>query len=261
MESRSLERFADRVVLVIGAGSGMGRSAALRIASEGGHVWVADIDEDSAKKVAAEIDEAGGRAVGVRLDAADIPALTDLYARIDREHGVLHAVHYQVGIPGPAGLAVSEDEWQRTMDVNMKSAYYATTLCCDLLERAGGKGSITMTSTAAAIIGSPRSPLYSMTKGAILPFARSLALIGAKRGIRVNVVAPGMVETPMLSSFFPGAGDKDTAELMASFRSSVPLGRGAQPEEIGNVIAFLNSDDASYLTGVTIPVDGGATIA
>ena len=243
-------RYEGRIVLVIGAGSGMGRSAALRMGAEGGHVWVADIDEESAKAVAAEIAAAGGS------DATDTAALRELFSRIEREHGVLHAVHYQVGIPAAPGLDVDDDAWQLAMDVNMKSAFYSATLGFDLLEKAGGKGSVTLT----AIIGSPRSPLYSMTKGALLPLARSLAVIGGRRGIRVNVVAPGMVETPMLTSFFPGAEGKATSELMAGFRDTVPLGRGAQPEEIGSVIAFLNSDDASYVTGATIPVDGGATI-
>lgn len=253
-------RYEGRVVLVIGAGSGMGRSAALRMGAEGAFVWVADIDEESAVVVAAEISAAGGSSLGVGLDATDTAALRELFSRIDREHGVLHAVHYQVGIPAAAGLDVDDSAWQLAMDVNMKSAFYSATLGFDLLEKAAGKGSVTLTSTAAAIIGSPRSPLYSMTKGALLPLARSLAVIGGRRGIRVNVVAPGMVETPMLASFFPGAEGKATSELMAGFRDTVPLGRGAQPEEIGSVIAFLNSDDASYVTGATIPVDGGATI-
>jgi NAD(P)-dependent dehydrogenase (short-subunit alcohol dehydrogenase family) len=255
-----MNRYEGRVVLLIGAGSGMGRAAALRIGSEGAHVWVADLDGASAEKVAAEIEEAGGTATGVQVDATDVDALRALYARIDAEHGVLHAVHYQVGIPGAAGLDIDEAAWQQSMDVNMKSAFYSATIGFDLLEKAGGKGSITMTSTAAAIVGSGRAPLYSMTKGALPPLARSLAVVGGKRGIRVNVVAPGMVETPMLTSFFPGSEGKEPAELMAGFKDVLPLGRGAQPEEIGNVIAFLNSDDASYITGVTLPVDGGFTI-
>lgn len=99
-----------------------------------------------------------------------------------------------------------------------------------------------------------------MTKGALPPLARSLAIVGGKRGIRVNVVAPGMGETPMLASFFPGAEDRDPAELMAGFRDVLPLGRGAARGDRQRH-RLLNSDDASYVTGATIPVDGGYTIA
>jgi NAD(P)-dependent dehydrogenase (short-subunit alcohol dehydrogenase family) len=255
-----MNRFEGRVVLLIGAASGMGKAAALRIGREGAHVWVADRNQQGAEDVAAEIQSAGGKAVGVGLDAADVDALRDLYSRIEAEHGVLHAVHYQVGIPTTAGLEVSPEDWQLAMDVNMKSAFYSVTLAFDLLEKAGGKGSVTMTSTTAAIIGSPRSPLYSMTKGAIPSLARSLAVVGGKRGIRVNVVAPGMIETPMSVSFFPPTAGKSTEELMEAFKSAVPLGRMGAAEEVGDVIAFLNSDEAGYITGVTLPIDGGFTI-
>lgn len=255
-----MRRFENRVVAVIGAGSGMGRSAAMRMAAEGGHVYVVDLSGPSADRVAAEINEGGGSAVAVAMDASDVDALRELYARIDREHGVLHAVHFQVGVPGPDGLDVSEESWASTVDVNLKAAYYATTLCFDLLEKAGGKGSISITSTAAAIIGSPRSPIYSMTKGALLPYTRALALVGAKRGIRVNVICPGMIDTPMLPSFFGAGQDASSAELIDRFKNTIPLGRACHPDEVGAVIAFLNSDDASYVTGTTLPIDGGVTV-
>ncbi|PXY35968.1 SDR family NAD(P)-dependent oxidoreductase [Prauserella flavalba] len=252
-------RFEDRIVAVVGGGSGMGRSISLRLASEGAHVYVADLAADAAEGVAKEIVAAGGSASPQQVDATDNASLTALYDRIRTEHGVLHALHAQVGMPGPAGLEVSDEEWAKNIDVNVKSAYYTCTLGFDLLKAAGGKGSITLTSSTSALVGSPFSPIYSLTKGSLVPFTRSLALVGAPDGVRANVVCPGTVHTPMLAQFFGREPGADVSELTKNFVSGIPLGRGAQPEEIASVIAFLASDDASYVTGVTIPVDGGLT--
>ena len=140
----------------------------------------------------------------------------------------------------------------------MKSPFYASTLAFDLLKRANKKGSITLTASTSALVGSPFSPIYSLTKGALTAYARSLALLGAPDGIRVNVICPGSVDTPMLPTFFGREPGADIEDLKAGFISEfVPLGRAAQPEEIAGVIAFLASDDASFVTGTTIPVDGG----
>lgn len=250
-------RLEGRIAAVIGGGSGMGRAIARRIASEGAYVHVADLNADSARRVSEEILQAGQHAQPEPLDASSVADLRGLFGRIDRQHGVLHVLHHQVGMPGPAGLDVSEADWQRNIDVNVKSAFYATTLGFDLLRRAGRKGSVTMTASTSALVGSPFSPVYSLTKGALVSYARALALAGAPDGVRVNVICPGSVDTPMLPQFFgrePGAGIGD---LMSAFISNIPLGRPAQPEEIASVIAFLASDDAAYVTGVTIPVDGG----
>ena len=254
-----MRRYEDRTAVVIGGGSGMGRAICHRLAEEGAHVYVADLDAAQADAVTAEIADAGGSGVAVPTDATSVPSLEGLFDRVRRERGVIHALHAQVGIPGPAGLAVDEAQWTRNLDVNVKSAYYSCTLGFDLLEAADGKGSITMTASVSALVGSPFSPIYSMTKGSLVPFGRALALHGARSGVRVNVVCPGTVHTPMLSQFFGREAGADVSELTAAYVSSIPLGRGAQPEEIASVVAFLNSDDASYVTGTTIPVDGGLT--
>jgi NAD(P)-dependent dehydrogenase (short-subunit alcohol dehydrogenase family) len=255
-----LSRFEGRVAAVIGGGSGMGRAIARRLAEEGAHVYVADLSADAAKNVAQEISDAGGSATAEQLDATDVAALKAFYARVDDQHGRLHVLHFQVGVPGPAGIDVPPDEWQRNIDVNLRSAWYATTLAMDLLKRADRKGSVTMTSSTSAIVGSPYSPIYSLAKGALAAYARSLALVGAPDGIRVNVICPGPVDTPMLPQFFGREPGADVSDLMANFIGFVPLGRPAQPAEIAGVIAFLASDDAGFVTGVTLPVDGGLVI-
>lgn len=251
-------RFEGRIAAVIGGGSGMGAAISRRLGSEGAHVYVADLDEGSATAVAEQIEGEGGKATARCLDAVQISELKDLYDEIEAEHGVLHVLHHQVGIPGPGGIDVSESDWQETIDVNMKSPFYASTLAFDLLRRANKKGSITLTASTSALVGSPFSPIYSLTKGALTAYVRSLALLGAPDGIRVNVICPGSVDTPMLPTFFGREPGADIEDLKSGFISEfIPLGRAAQPEEIAGVIAFLASDDASFVTGTTIPVDGG----
>ena len=252
-------RLEGRVAAVVGGGSGMGRASARRLAAEGAHVYVADLSEDAAATVAKEIGEDGGSAVPWQLDATDNDALRAFFDGIDREHGRLHVLHDQVGMPGAGGIDVSETDFQRAIDVNVKSAFYVTTLGFELVKRADRKGSITMTASTAALIGSPFSPLYSLTKGALTAYARALALVGGPDGVRVNVICPGPVDTPMLPTFFGRDPGADMADLMSGFIGLVPLGRPATPDEIAGVVAFLASDDAGFVTGVTIPIDGGLT--
>lgn len=237
----------------------MGRAISLRLASEGAHVHVADLAQDSADRVVEEIGRAGGTAEATQLDATDTDALRSFYSHIDAMHGRLHVLHNQVGMPGPGGLDVAEADFDRSIDVNVKSAFYVATLGYELVKKADRRGSISMTASTAALIGSPFSPLYSLTKGALTSFTRALALVGGPDGVRVNVICPGPVDTPMLPTFFGRDPGADMEDLMSNFIGMVPLGRPATPEEIAGVVAFLASDDAGFVTGVTIPIDGGLT--
>jgi len=252
-------RLAGRVAAVIGGGSGMGRAISLRLAEEGAHVYVADLSADAAKAVAEEVAEAGGSAEGHQLDATDTDELRAFFAVVEAAHGKLHVLHNQVGMPGAGGIYVSEVDFDRSIDVNVKSAFYVATLGYELVKRADGKGSISMTASTAALVGSPFSPLYSLTKGALTAFTRALALVGGPDGVRVNVICPGPVDTPMLPTFFGRDPGADMADLMSSFIALIPMGRPASPAEIAGVVAFLASDDAGFVTGVTIPIDGGQT--
>lgn len=237
----------------------MGRAISLRLAEEGATTYVADLSGRAATSVAAEVESAGGVAVPKEIDATDNDALRDLFAEVDRTHGRLHVLHNQVGMPGAGGLDVSPEDFDRSIEVNVKSAFYVATLGYDLVKKADRKGSISMTASTAALIGSPFSPLYSLTKGALTAFTRALALVGGPDGVRVNVICPGPVDTPMLPTFFGRDPGADMQDLMAGFIGLVPLGRPATPEEIAGVVAFLASDDAGFVTGVTIPIDGGLT--
>ena len=255
-----MNRFEGRVAAVVGAGSGMGRAIARRLATEGAHVLVVDRDGAAAEETAKELAAAGRSAVAETVDATDVAALKDLFARVDREHGALHVLHNQVGIPGPAGLDITEQDWDLNVAVNMKSMWFSCAEALGVLRKADGKGSIILTASTSAIIGSPYAPLYSMTKGALPAFGRALALHAAPFGVRANVICPGMVETPMLSSFFTRTPGADVEAARARSVANIPLGRAAQPEDIAGVVSFLASDDAAYVTGQTIAVDGGVTV-
>jgi NAD(P)-dependent dehydrogenase (short-subunit alcohol dehydrogenase family) len=253
-------RLDNRIALITAAGSGMGRAGAVRFAEEGAHVWVTDLREDAAQETVATINDAGGAATARRLDVTDTAAIKAILDEIDREHGVLHVLYNHAGTPGAAGLAAPLEQWQETVDVNMKSAYYATSYAVDLLRRAEGKGSVIFTSSISGLFGSPYSPLYSMAKGGIVMMMKSLALALAPDGIRCNAICPASVATPMLRVFLDrnneGLSDE---QLMEFVKATIPMGRAAAPEEIANAALFLACDESSFITGVPLPVDGGYT--
>jgi NAD(P)-dependent dehydrogenase (short-subunit alcohol dehydrogenase family) len=249
-------RLHDRVAMVTAAGSGMGRAGARRFASEGAHVVVSDIDESAAKETVALIESDGGSGEAHQLNVADLDQVESLFDGIRRSRGVLHVLYNHAGIPGAAGIDMSSEEWDLAVDINLKGAFFVASKAVDLLRQAEGKGSIIFTASVSGIVGSPFSPLYSMTKGGIVLLMRSMALNLAP-DIRCNAICPGPVDTPMLPQFFGREPGANVADLMAGFMSAVPLGRPAQPEEIANAALFLACDESSFVTGVALPVDGG----
>lgn len=252
-----MRRLEGRITAITAGGSGMGRASALRFADEGAHVIVSDRDEEAARQVTDEITGAGGSAVAVRCDVGNDDDIKAMIEGIADEHGVLHVLFNHAGIPGPAGLDVDLEAWTRTVEVNQRSAFFATSYALPLLRKADGKGSIIFTSSVSGVVGSPFSPLYSMTKGGIVLLMKSLAVRLGPEGIRSNAILPAMIETPMLSEFFGRENNADIEDLKKAYNANIPLGRGASPTEIASVAAFLASDDASWVTGVALPVDGG----
>jgi NAD(P)-dependent dehydrogenase (short-subunit alcohol dehydrogenase family) len=172
-------------------------------------------------------------------------------------HGKLHVLFNHAGMPGPPGLEFTLEQWTRTVDVNLRGSVFLTSYLLGALRAASG-ASIIFTSSAAGLVGSQFSPLYSLVKGGLVNFTRAVALSVAADNIRANAICPGSTDTPMLPSFFAGA-DGDAAALAEAARSLIPLGRLGRPDDVAETAVFLASDASSFITGVALPVDGGYT--
>lgn len=248
----------DKVALVTAGASGMGRAGAEAFAREGAHVVVVDMNETAAKETVAGIEAEGGSAAYAVVDVRDLGALKELADGVTRDHGKLHVLYNNVGIPGAAGLELTEEEWDLGLEVNGRASFFLSGYLLDALRAAQG-ASVIFTSSTSGLVGSPFSPMYSFTKGGVIALVRSMALAHAAEGIRVNAIAPGSVETPGLPGFFRIDDPEEIEKRKQAFFATIPMGRASQPEEIAQVALFLASDMSSYVTGVTIPVDGGIT--
>lgn len=247
-----------RVAVITASGSGMGRAAAVRMAGEGAFVVVADIREDAARETVELIEQAGGKASAFTIDVSQVSQIEALMASVDADHGKIDVLYAHAGIPGASGLDLTEEEYDHAAAINMKSAFFTVSRAVPLLQ-ASGNASIIMTASTSGVVGSPFSPLYSLTKGGIVTFGKSVALALAPT-VRCNIICPGPVDTPMLPTFFGRDPGTDVKPLMKDFlERDVPLQRPCQPEEIAEVALFLASDASSFVTGVTLPVDGGYT--
>ena len=250
-----MKRLEGKVCVITGAGGGMGREAALLFCDEGAKVCVADVDGDAAEKTASDAADA----FAIQVDVADPESVQRMYAETVSRYGGIDVLYNNAGI-SPADdasiLDTEPDAWQRVQDVNTKGVY----LCCKhgiqhLLERGGG--SVINVASFVALVGAATSQIsYTASKGAVLSLSRELAVQFARRGIRVNALCPGPVETPLLLRIF---GDDPAAYERR--RIHLPMGRLAKPREIVNAALFLASDESSYVNGATFLVDGGLTAA
>jgi NAD(P)-dependent dehydrogenase (short-subunit alcohol dehydrogenase family) len=243
-------RLDNKVAVITGGASGIGRATARRFAAEGASVVVADFDDQRGPEVAEEI---GG--LFVRVDVADEQSVIAMYERTVEVYGGIDVLFNNAGI-SPADddsiLTTGLDAWKRVQDVNLTSVY----LCCKygiphLQERGGG--SIINTASFVAVLGSATSQIsYTASKGGVLAMSRELAVQFAREKIRVNALCPGPVNTPLLIELFAKDPERAARRLV-----HVPMGRFGEPEEIANAVLFLASDDASFVTATTFMVDGG----
>src|SRR5213080_2820885 len=260
-------RLQNKIGIVTAAASGMGRAGALRFAREGAAVGVADIDQAGVEAVVAEITAAGGRALALPGDLRQDSFARDIVRRTANAFGGLDFVWNHVGHPGPASIeGIDMADFELAIDLNLRTVLVTTETAIPEI-RARGGGALLFTASTSGLVGSGFSPVYSMCKFGVVGFVKSLALRLAKDNIRVNALCPGPIDTPMLRVFVARPDQKSTlgvdAEELVQQRAhgSVPLGRTGKPEEIANAALFLLSDEASFITGAALPVDGGVTAA
>lgn len=250
-------RLAGKVAVITGAGSGIGRATAVLFARESAKVVVADMSEAGGRETVSMIQEAGGQALFVQVDvtrAADVEAM--VRAAVE-QYGRLDILYNNAGIQikGTA-TGMTEEAFEKVMAVNVKGVWLGCKYAIPQMERQGG-GVIVNTASGAALIGTRENVAYCASKGAVLQLTRQIALDYAAAGIRVNAVAPGVVDTPLMAPVFAQTGNTAQAKEMTGARH--PLGRLAQPEEIAKAVLFLASDDSSFSTGSCLVVDGGYT--
>jgi NAD(P)-dependent dehydrogenase (short-subunit alcohol dehydrogenase family) len=247
-----VERLRDRVAVVTGGGSGIGLATARRFAAEGARVVVVDLNAEAGAAAAAEV---GGESVVA--DVSDEAAVRVLFDGVVERHGRLDVAFNNAGISPPDDDSILEtglDAWERVNRVNLTSVY----LCCKyaiphMLRQ--GKGSVVNTASFVALMGAATSQIaYTASKGGVLAMSRELGVQFARQGVRVNALCPGPVATPLLMELFAKDPERAARRLV-----HVPVGRFAQPEEIAAAVAFLASDDASFVTASAFVVDGGIT--
>lgn len=252
----SAGRFAGKVVVVTGAGHGIGRACADRFAADGAEeVVVVDVDEGSAGETVRLIGERGGRAHAVVADVADEAAVDSLGRALAERHARVDVVHNNAGRLRSARVTeLTSDEWDLTFAVNVRSMFLVCRALIPLMLPKGG--AIVNTASSSGLVGEAATPAYNASKAAIINFTRQLAADYSRDGIRANCVCPGWVPTGFNDPVLSEMSDAEVAEMVTTM---VPMGRQARTDEIAAAVAFLASDDASYVTGHALVVDGGLT--
>ena len=247
-------RFKDQGALVTGAGSGIGREVAQAFAAEGAHVAVADIDLKTAERATEEIRKTGGSAHPFALDVTDDKAVAGFVEAAVNRLGRIDVLVNSAGIREirPV-LELSLEEWSRVIDVNITGVF----LCSQAFGRhpvqAGKRGAIVNLASTLGFVAAPNRAAYTASKHAVVGLTKEMAMELGDKGIRVNAVGPGVVRTPLTERYF------QDAEYAQKIRDLHAMGRWGEPHEIAKAILFLASDDASFVTGTTLLVDGGWT--
>jgi NAD(P)-dependent dehydrogenase (short-subunit alcohol dehydrogenase family) len=251
-------RLKDKVALITGAGSGIGRESALLFAREGAAIAIVDLNDQAGHETVALVERESGRAAYCRADVSKAADCEQMVAFAENQFGKLNVLFNNAGImhsKDDDALTTDEAVWDLTMNINAKGVFFGCKYGIPALRRAGG-GSIINTASFVALMGAATPQIaYTASKGAVLSLTRELAVLHAREDIRVNALCPGPLRTPLLMNFL------DTDEKKQRRLVHIPMGRFGEAKEIAQAALYLASDESSYVTGTEFLVDGGLTAA
>ncbi len=252
-------RFKEKIALITGGASGIGRASALRFASEGASIVIADINGQEAQLVAREIEALGGVCLVVQADVTSEPDNARAVSETIERFGRLDVVFANAGIGGGDRVAdLALERWQAVIDTNLLGVFLTCKQSIPALIESGGGAIVNMASSMAGWDATEQGAAYMASKEAVVGLTRSLALQLGGHGIRVNAICPGVIQTPMGRA--AGLTDAEIAARYRRFAQRIPLRRVGQPEDVAAAVAFLASDDARHITGSTLLIDGGQTL-
>ncbi|MGE6574994.1 SDR family NAD(P)-dependent oxidoreductase [Paenibacillus xylanexedens] len=246
---------AGKVAIITGAGSGLGQAAALKLAEKGASIVVVDLVEETGLETVKQIEKLGSKAIFVKADVSKAPEVENYVKKTVEEFGRIDMFFNNAGIAGP-GIKLIEhtiEQFDQIIDINLRSVFYGLKYVITEMLKTGG-GSIVNTASTAGIVGVPAVAPYAATKHGVVGLTRTAAIEYGKDNIRVNAIAPGTIETPMVVQF-----GKDNPEVFKATVDSIPSGRLGRPEEIANLVSFLLGDEAPYINGAVYPIDGAVT--
>jgi 2-hydroxycyclohexanecarboxyl-CoA dehydrogenase len=244
----------DRAFLVTGAGSGIGRAIALRLADEGGRIGILDLDEAGGRETANTITEGGGEARSFAVDITDYAAVEAAVADFEASIGPVHGLVNNAGWDLAADfLDTGPEQWRKLVEINLLGPINVTKIVLARMSERGA-GRIVSIASDAGRVGSSGESVYAACKGGVVAFGKSIAREVARQGITVNCVSPGPSDTPLFANFDP------SGKLAKALERAIPMRRLGQPEDYPGIVALLLSDDAAFITGQTISVSGGLTM-